>query len=176
MQIVVGSENPVKLAVAREACALAFPDRECAVSGVRAESGVDEQPWGTEAMRTGAHTRARHCQEARPEADLFIGIEGGVEDIDGTLFATAWMCAIDQAGRVNHGRASAFPLPTELATRLHAGEELGPATDAVFGTVNAKRAGGAIGALTDGSVTRADFYLHGLYFALLPFRNIDLYH
>jgi non-canonical (house-cleaning) NTP pyrophosphatase len=53
--------------------------------------------------------------------------------------------------------------------------ELGEADDVYFGLSNSKQANGAVGLLTGNVLTRASFYEQAVIFALIPFKNPDLY-
>jgi inosine/xanthosine triphosphatase len=111
---------------------------------------------------------------ASPDADYWVGIEGGVEEIDGRLAAFAWVVirSSDQAGRA---RTGAFFLPEAVAHLVRDGMELGDADDRVFGCTDSKREGGAVGLLTGGTIDRTGLYQHAVALALIPFRNADLY-
>jgi len=50
------------------------------------------------------------------------------------------------------------------------------ATDIVFSETNSKHKGGTIGILTNGTVTRKDFYRDAMLFALIPFVKPELYY
>jgi non-canonical (house-cleaning) NTP pyrophosphatase len=52
---------------------------------------------------------------------------------------------------------------------------LGEADDLVFGRSNSKQANGAVGLLTDDAVTRTTYYVPAVIFALIPFKNAELY-
>jgi non-canonical (house-cleaning) NTP pyrophosphatase len=53
--------------------------------------------------------------------------------------------------------------------------ELGEADDRVFGCNNSKQQNGAIGLLTGDAVDRAGLYVPAVIFALIPFKNPELY-
>jgi inosine/xanthosine triphosphatase len=168
----VGSANPVKLAAARAVLARAFPGIE--VTGVPVPSGVPDQPWGDAETRRGAENRARGALDALARAGggtdaLGVAFEGGVvQEPDGGVRTCAWAAVATPDGRVHVGGSLAMPLPPALAARLRAGEELGPATDALAGTTNVKHAGGAVGVLTRDLVDRQRAYEVILAYALAP--------
>ena len=58
---------------------------------------------------------------------------------------------------------------------MRQGLELGQADDIVFGRSNSKQANGAVGILTDDVIDRAQLYEPAVIFALIPFKNPDLY-
>jgi len=55
------------------------------------------------------------------------------------------------------------------------GVELGEADDRIFGRNNSKQQNGAVGLLTGDAVDRAGLYVPAVIFALIPFKNPELY-
>ncbi len=96
--VIVGSTNPVKLEVAREAFNWVFPTEEFEFITEAAVSGVPDQPFGLEETKRGATNRAKSCRAAFPLADYCVGLEGGIEEIDGEYWPSAWMCVEDRSG------------------------------------------------------------------------------
>ena len=58
---------------------------------------------------------------------------------------------------------------------MEQGNELGIANDIIFHQENSKQAGGAIGSLTGGVVSRQQLYEHAMALALVPFRRRELF-
>lgn len=174
-KVVVGSENPVKVACAREAFARMFPHETFEVVGCKAASEVQDQPWGDEETLLGAKNRAHNAKTLIGDGDYYVGLEGGVE-LQGTeLWSFAWMYIEDTTGKVGKGRTAACQLPLAIARRVQEGEELGVANDAVFHIENSKQKNGIVGSLTNNVVVRKDFYLMAMLFALIPFVQSELY-
>ena len=170
---IVGSANPVKLQAVREGAAAFFDSVE--VMGVSVPSGVRAQPIGDEETIAGATARARASLEARPEAHFGVGLEGGVVDLREGLFACAWCVIADRAGGQGMACSGRFQLPPQVAEMVRGGMELGEADDRVFGRVNSKQNEGAVGILTHGVLTRAQFYSAAVMLALVKFVNGELY-
>jgi inosine/xanthosine triphosphatase len=168
MIVVVASHNPAKLDAAKRAFAAVFRGCEIRVQAVRVSSGVKEQPDSDEETRRGAWNRVHTARETHPEADAWVGMEGGLERIDGQWLASAWMVVLAADGRAGQARTPTLPLPPGVTALIDAGEELGVANDRVFGTHNSKQAGGAFGLLTEGRLTRGGVYAQTLELALLP--------
>ena len=173
--IIVGSLNPVKLETTRLAFGKAWPEDKFTYNTVDALSGVPDQPFGSPETKTGALNRAQACRKTYPEADYYVGLEGGLEKVEGEYWAFAWMCILDQTGKTGFGRTGSFLLPPKVSELIAAGEELGVATDIIFNETNSKQQGGTISVLTNGSITRTDFYLDAMTFALIPFMKPELY-
>lgn len=174
MQIVVASRNPVKLAATRHAFATQFPDATLEIIAVDVDSGAGDQPFSDEATRHGARTRARRAQAQAPDADFWVGLEGGIETVDDRLMAFAWMAVQGPASGASEARSTTLPLPPAVKALVDDGMELGEANDRVFATMNSKQAGGAYGLLTGGLYTRESIYSQTLIIALIPFVN-ELY-
>ena len=148
------------------------------VRGVRAASGVPDQPMSDGETLRGAQNRVRNVQELEPHADYWVGIEGGV-DINaetGTVQNFAWVAITERdGGRTGKARTAAYDLPEETARLVRdEGMELGHADDVVFGRTNSKQASGSVGLLTDDVVDREAYYLQAVILALIPFKNRGL--
>lgn len=168
MKVVVASANPVKLGAAQQAFEAALPDEKIVVESVSVASGVGDQPASDAETRRGAQTRAKNAADAMPDADFWVGMEGGTEAIDGRLTAFAWMVVRAPDGKTGEARSVTLPLPSAVKALVDEGLELGVANDRVFSTVNSKQGGGAFGLLTDGRYTRESVYAETLAVAMLP--------
>jgi inosine/xanthosine triphosphatase len=165
-RVTVGSMNPVKVGAARAVMARLAADAE--VSGVSVSSGVPDQPWGDDETIRGAVARARAARDAT-DADIGVGIEGGVVEIeDGTVRTCAWAAAVTRDGLQGVGGSLAMTLPPRVAALVRNGMELGHAMDALSGTHNVKQGAGAVGILTHGLVTRQQAYEVLVAYALAP--------
>jgi len=135
---------------------------------------VSDQPTSDQETRVGARNRATAAGDALPEADYWVGLEGGVEVIDEQLMAFAWMAIKGRSGKIGEARSATLPLPPAVKDLVDSGMELGDANDKVFATINSKQGGGAYGLLTNGLYTRESIYTQTLIIALTPFVN-ELY-
>ena len=173
-QIIVASKNPVKLQAVMMGFEQIFTDEEFSVQGMSVPSGVDDQPFTQEETLQGAINRVAQAQQEADKVDYWVGIEGGVEDVNGELHAFAWVI-IRSASMQGKGCTGTFVLPPRVAELVHGGMELGDADDVVFERNNSKQANGAVGLLTGDVITRASLYAHAVVLALIPFRNTELY-
>jgi len=171
MHIVVASRNPVKVDATRHAFNELFPEVSLEVGSVEVESGVSDQPVSDEETRRGARTRAMNASQAEPDADFWVGMEGGIEVIDNQLMAFAWMVVLGHSESISEARSVTLPLPPAVRKLVESGLELGEANDIVFATLNSKHSGGAYGLLTEGRYTRESVYRQTLIIALTPFVN-----
>ena len=165
-RVAVGSLNPVKVSAVRAVLAPLLPDAR--IEGVSARSGVPDQPWGDEETIRGARSRARAAREA-VDADLGVGIEGGVVEGDEGLRTCAWAVVVSRDGTSGTGGSLALPLPPVVAALVRGGLELGAAMDRASGLLDTKRGHGAVGILTAGQIDRQRAYEVLVTYALAPF-------
>jgi inosine/xanthosine triphosphatase len=171
--LVVASTNPVKINAARIGFESVFPNQVFTAQGVSVDSGVRPQPMTSEETLQGALNRVRAAQSVQPDADYWVGLEGGVEARGDTLEAFAWVVVMD-ARTTGRARTASFFLPEETAHLIRAGMELGHADDIVFGRSNSKQHNGSVGLLTGDVIDRTAYYVHAVILALIPFRNPTL--
>ncbi len=174
-KVVVASTNPVKIDAARQAFGAMFPDVTFDVVGVKAASGVADQPMSSAETWQGAKNRTEHARRMEPGADYWIAFEGGVEDSQTCMRSVVWVIVLDQTGLMGEGRAAGFVVPKKVADLIRSGVEMGAADDQVFERQNSKQSNGAIGLLTHDVRTRTSVYADGAIMALIPFKNRALY-
>lgn len=173
-RIVVASKNPVKVNAALAGFGKSFPGQPFTAIGISAASGVSDQPSSDEETRQGATNRTSAARAQHPDADFWVGIEGGIETIAGQMVAFAWV-VIHSAQQIGQSRSGAFLLPTRVQALIRAGKELGDANDIVFAKRNSKQQGGAIGLLTGDVIGRQQLYEHAVVLALVPFISAELF-
>jgi len=193
MKLIIASANPVKIQSALHGFQQMFPAESFTVEGISVPSGVSDQPMTDEETLQGAFNRASNIRAAHPNADYWIGIEGGCEEKHGELWTFAWVVVLGSnslprlRGRAGVGvnelgeglltgkaRTGAFMLPQEVASLVRSGVELGHADDQVFGRSNSKQTNGAVGLLTADLIDRQRYYEHAVILALVPFKNASL--
>ncbi len=171
-RVAVGSANPVKLGAVRAVLAWASPD--ATVEPVTVPSGVRDQPFGDDETIRGARNRARAAREAM-DADLGIGLEGGVVDGPDGMRSCAWCVAVHRDGREGVGGSLAMPLPNAVAAMIRDGMELGYAMDELVAAHGTKHGKGAVGILTGGRIDRQGAYEVLVTYALAPFVTPELF-
>jgi inosine/xanthosine triphosphatase len=122
----------------------------------------------------GARGRAKTALAAT-DADLALGLEGGVHEIDQVLYLTGWVVTVDRHGRESLASAARVPLPPSVAQAVLAGQELGPIMDRLTGRHKTNHAEGAIGILTHRLMTRQRSFEAGIAYALTPWLNPEWY-
>lgn len=175
IKIAVGSKNPVKIQAALAGFESMFSDQKFSAAGFEVASGVSDQPMSCEETLRGATNRANALKLIAPEANFFVGIEGGIEVIGETLFASAWIVIVDATEKIGSGRSGSFALPPKVKQLVESGIELGHANDQVFQEHNSKQQGGAVGSLTGGVISRQSLYEHAMALALVTFKQPELF-
>jgi inosine/xanthosine triphosphatase len=173
-KVIIASGNPVKINTAKLAFEKFFPEEQFEFIGIPAESGVSDQPMSNAETMLGAKNRVINAILKDGSADFYVGMEGGVEDIDNQLFSYSWIIVSDKS-KQGIGKSASFKLPPKITELIKGGMELGDADQVVFGVENSKQKMGAIGLLSKGVVNRTDLYVTPTMFALLPFINKQLY-
>ena len=172
--IILASENPVKRLAVQNGFCRTFPQRAFNIHSVTIPSGVSDQPASDDETLQGACNRAAGAAQKFPQADYWVGIEGGVDAFHSELAAFAWVVirSNNQSGKARTGN---FYLPPAIIALIKQGFELGVADDQVFGRSNSKQEKGAVGLLTHNRIDRAALYEQAVILALIPFVNPDLY-
>jgi len=180
MKVAVASKNPVKIRAAEQGVQLMFPDEKLEVVGFSAASNVKDQPSSDHETRLGAMNRIHNLMQMAPDADLYVALEGGIEEQADSqnvlqMRAFAWAVVRDKNGKWGESRSAHIHLPKAVADLVRSGLELGDADDQVFGRNNSKQQNGAVGLLTHDAVTRTDYYETPVILALIPMKNPKLY-
>lgn len=167
MKVAVGSTNPAKIRAVENAFKKTFKNGVVIVS-LSVESKVPDQPSNDKETFRGALNRAKAAlKEAK--GDFGVGIEGGLHTHSHGVFSNAWIAVIDKKGRVGSGSSARFQIPKRVLSLIDSGMELGLAIDKLVGGHGTKKRGGAYSVLTNGKLSRAKAYEHGVMCALMPF-------
>ncbi len=163
MIIFVGSTNPVKIHAVEFAAVHQWPD--VTVQGFETESGVDHQPMSDEETRAGAENRAKSALlkglstlKEVSEDVLGVGLEGGVLEQHGEMWATVWCAVTDQSGRFFVSSGARLQVPDIIAQKIREGKEMGHAVEEISGIENVKQKHGMIGIITNSFVDRTEEY------------------
>lgn len=128
MKVVVASASAVKLSAVRSACS-----DQAELIGVAAASGVNAQPVGHETVQ-GAQRRLANARVIRPDADVYISIENGIFDENGTWVDYPVVIAARAGGAqvIVRGHGVVFP-----PAAIEAARQQGFATTTVGQTMQA---------------------------------------
>lgn len=169
MLVSVGSTNKTKVEAVKEAIKIIGLNAE--IISIEVPSGVSEQPFCEETL-IGARNRAIRALR-KTNADIGIGIEGGICVENFTMLAYAIVYAVDKNGTENFAKSASFTLPKNVAKYIANGIELGEAIDIIFSTKNSKYNEGAVGILTK-YIDRKRLYVDPVILALYPFYNKEI--
>ncbi|KAK3314871.1 NTPase [Apodospora peruviana] len=181
--IIVASQNPVKIDAARQGFQAMFPDINFVVRSMSVPSGVPDQPFSDQETFRGATNRAFNACTVLPQADFWVGIEGGVchdPNEEKVLQSFAWVVVLGKSlddespGRAGKARTATYYLPEETSTLVKGGKELGDAEDLLWGQTNSKQQNGSVGLLTGDVVDRKGYMQQAVVLALIPFKNPKL--
>jgi inosine/xanthosine triphosphatase len=145
-----------------------FPGEDFAVEPVSMSEGIPSQPATDAETLEGAKLRTERAASLVPNADFWVGIEGGIDDVGAETAAFAWV-VVKSGNRVGTSRSGTFLLPEAVARIVKSGEELGRACDLMFQENNTKQHGGAVGLLTRNVIDRTALYEHAVILALVRF-------
>lgn len=104
-QVVSATTNPAKIQAILRAFEEIFGEGSCHIDAA-VESGVPEQPFGSEETRAGARNRVINAKALRPEADFWVAIEAGIDE--GATFS--WV-VIENREQRGEARSATLPLP-----------------------------------------------------------------
>ncbi|MDU6061101.1 MAG: inosine/xanthosine triphosphatase [Enterobacter sp.] len=146
--VVSATTNPAKIQAILRAFDEIFGAGSCHIEAIGVESGVPEQPFGSEETRAGARNR--------------------VANDEGATFSWVVIESREQRGEA---RSATLPLPEIILEKVRAGEALGPVMSRYTGIDEIGRKEGAIGVFTAGALTRSGVYHQAVILALSPFHN-----
>ncbi len=174
MKIVIASTNPVKVRAVENAFKKVFKTKKIQMELVSVDSNVSDQPMNDKETIKGALNRVDNAVKAFPKGNYWVGIEGGVEIIDGMLASFAWV-VVKSKNQTGKAKSDTFFLPEKVAELVKKGKELGDANDIVFKKHNSKQNNGAVGLLTKDLITRDKLYEDVVILALIPFIHKGMY-
>lgn len=175
MNIIVGSTNPVKINAVKHGFQKIWPDNLWNVTGQAADSGVSHQPMSPQESLNGSRNRASQALKQSPTADYGVGLEGGLEQVNGIWFDCGWCVVLNRQGQEGVATSARIETPESIMKYIRSGKELGDAIDIIFKRQNAKQAEGQFGLMTNGVVTRTDGYIHAVCLALSRFLHPEIF-
>lgn len=157
MKILIGTYNRAKTKAVHTISSLYYPNVE--FENKEVASLVSEQPMSDKETRQGAVNRATQLM-SHSDALFGIGLEGGVNEIEGVMYICNWGALYTNDGKLFTATGAGVPLPEEIAVQLRAGAELGPVMNVYTNKNNIRHEEGAIGIFTNGLVKRDDMFEH----------------
>jgi len=135
-------------------------------------SGISDQPMSEDETITGAINRAKAVLKAVPDAQIGLGLEGGL--MYDERFTRQWylisVCAAWDGKQLFLGKGLSFPIPNVAALRIQQEKiELSTIINEWSHTSNSNHRGGAYALFTDDRVRRADVFRDAVIAAITPF-------
>ncbi|HSX47192.1 MAG TPA: inosine/xanthosine triphosphatase [Patescibacteria group bacterium] len=171
MLVVLGSLNNPKLISVKKAFSKSFHEDLIKFKSISVNNGVSDHPVNGSESIQGAINRAKSARKQVPKADYYVGIEGGLLNIDNRYWEFGWVAIIDKIGEINTGLSAGIELKGKLLQDVLNGIELSQAINKHFGLKELGKAKGFYGLATDDLITRVDAYENAIIFALAPFLN-----
>ncbi|EOP14255.1 inosine/xanthosine triphosphatase [Bacillus cereus BAG2O-3] len=153
MKVVVGSKNKTKVGAVEKV----WIDAE--ITSLSVPSGVANQPFTDEETMQGAVNRAKRALQ-EGEAQVGIGLEGGVMKTAHGLFMCNWGALATSDGRVFVAGGARIKLPDDFLKPLEEGKELSEVMEEFVQRKDIRSHEGAIGIFTDDYVDRTELFVH----------------
>jgi len=172
MKVLIATKNKGKIEGAKRALEHYFKDIE--IEGISVESDVPEQPVNKE-IYEGAKNRVKNlkkfAKENNIEADLFLGIESGINDLLGRWLITNIAVIEDSKEFESYGASPSFPVPDRLVNKVLE-TNLSEAMDTVLGEDKERHnQSGGIQLLTHNEISRIDLTEYAFIMALTKYIN-----
>ena len=172
MHFAIGTTNKPKSAAMEQVLTTSPYMSGATFSNHRVESGVPDMPTTLEELRTWARNRAMHTRRERPDADYFIGMEGGVyQDSEWEEYWYTWVVYIeDRDGQGNWWYSWHLRVPSRVVELLFDGRHL-DLEQVMYeltgeADVGDKQGSGAV--WSDGYLTRLEQFIVAAKCAIVP--------
>ena len=172
MKVLIATKNQGKIEGAKKALEHYFKDVE--IKGIPVESDVPDQPVNKE-IYEGAKNRVRNLKKYAKEnnisADLFLGIESGINDLLGRWMITNIAVIEDYGDFESYGTSPSFPVPDNLVQKV-IDNNLSEVMDIIFEKDKERHNyGGGIQLLTHNKISRIDLTEQAFVMALIKYIN-----
>lgn len=171
MEVIVASTNKHKLAAVEEIFRDIYPNQDVQITGVKANSGVREQPVDHSEILEGVLNRLNHAKQlTEGNGDVYVSMENGILifEFKGEIrcFDLAWVVIERRFGKRAFAHSTGIEFPLEYVEEAM---NRGFATTTI-GSVMAEKLGidstDPHSTLTDGLVSRSDMLKQTLRAAL----------
>ena len=172
MKVLIATKNEGKIEGAKKALEHYFKDIE--IKGIPVESDVPDQPVNKE-IYEGAKNRVRnlkkYAKENNVSADLFLGIESGINDLLGRWMITNIAVIEDNEDFESYGTSSSFPVPDNLVQKI-IDTNLSEVMNTIFEEDKERHNhGGGIQLLTHNKISRINLTEEAFIMALTKYIN-----
>ncbi|KAA0741978.1 DUF84 family protein [Bacillus sp. AY3-1] len=153
MKVVVGSKNKTKVGAVEKVW------KDVTITSLSVPSGVANQPFTDEETMQGAVNRAKRALQ-EGEAQIGIGLEGGVMKTEHGLFMCNWGALATSTGKTFVAGGARIKLPDDFLVPLEDGKELSEVMEEFVQRKDIRSHEGAIGIFTDDYVDRTELFVH----------------
>ena len=172
MKLVIATKNNGKIEGAKRAFEKYFDNVE--ILGIPTSSDVSEQPVNDEIL-LGAKNRVKnlkvYCKENGIQADLYLAIESGINNVLGKWIITNIAVIEDDFGFESCGTSPSFPVPEHLVNQIIE-TDLAQVMNTLFEKDDERHNhGGGIQLLTKNVVSRIDLTEVAFIMALTRYLN-----
>jgi non-canonical (house-cleaning) NTP pyrophosphatase len=172
-EVVLSSSNEAKKRAALQAITEIFGAGNV-LKTLEAPSGVSATPMSFEESIQGAKNRVTHSRQMAPNADYYIGAEGGVGKIADQWFIGGWVVVENKVGEQHLAASALVELPFFLVSRLDADTPLSQSieeTDFPVDLYERRNVLGTNGLITNGTYSRVTEFYDALRIALSLFHK-----
>ena len=174
MKVLIATKNQGKIEGARRALLHYFEDLE--IIGIPVNSDVGEQPVNEE-IYNGAKNRVKnlkiYAQENNIEADLYLSIESGINNLLGRWLITNIAVIEDNNEFESYGTSPSFPVPDKLVQDI-IDTDLSQVMNQIFYKDDERHNNyGGIQLLTHDKISRIDLTETAFIMALTKYINED---
>ena len=172
MKVLIATKNQGKIQGAKRALEHYYKDIE--IKGIPVDSNVADQPVNKE-IYIGAKNRVKNLKKYAKEnnisADLYLGIESGINDLLGRWMITNIAIIEDNGDFESYGTSPSFPVPDKLVQKV-LDTNLSEAMDTVLGEDKERHNhSGGIQLLTHDEISRIDLTEYAFIMALTKYIN-----
>lgn len=172
MKVLIATKNQGKIQGAKKALEHYYKDIE--IKGIPVDSNVADQPVNKE-IYIGAKNRVKNLKKYAKEnnisADLYLGIESGINDLLGRWMITNIAIIEDNGDFESYGTSPSFPVPDKLVQKV-LDTNLSEAMDTVLGEDKERHNhSGGIQLLTHDEISRIDLTEYAFIMALTKYIN-----
>jgi non-canonical (house-cleaning) NTP pyrophosphatase len=175
MHFAIGTANKPKSEAIEHVLTTSPYTNEATFSNHRVPSWVPDMPTTLEELRTWAKNRAVYTRRERPDADYFVGMEGGVyKDYEWEEYWLLGVVYIENRDGVGHwGYSCHLKVPDIVAEGLFDWQwrDLEQVIHALGGEENIGDKQGSFHIWTDGMLSRREQFIMATQCAIAPFFN-----
>jgi inosine/xanthosine triphosphatase len=168
MKIVGGTQNKAKLMAISAGVRAELPRGPLEVEGADVDSGVSNQPMNLDEMYEGAVNRANRAAEVITDADLYFGLEGGIEKVGQGYVNFGLVYVLGKSGVTGLGVSQGVAIPDVLAEKIHEGKELSEAVAEEYGT-DTLNDRDCTGVITNGHLNVELYYTQAVQLAMIDY-------